>query len=669
MRYLKQSTTVTVQVGPFLDDTDFKTAETALSPTIEISKAGAAYAARNSATAISHDADGWYRVELNTTDTGTVGPLMLKSTETGALHVWHEFNILPANAYDSLVAGTDLFDVSVTQWLGTAAATPTVAGVPEVDVTHWIGTAAATPTVAGVPEVDVTHHGGTAGIFSGGRPAVLSGYDRQSVYLNTSIGVAGTTLYVNGTVTNPVSTLADALTILAAHTPDLNGIHLANGDTITLAAARNDTVFWTDDAEGVYWTLEPNGQTMNGNTFLFAYLTKDAADDGFNTWYKCYFFDDTGNPNGQKLPGTEYYECAFYSSQFDLARLNSGQTFLMIDCFGFNDGGVSFYFVANCGLSIANWKGGQITLKNMAAGNTATISVADGSPIVIDSSCANATVTVSGFTTLTNNGSGMTVVQTANVANQFLKPTTLGHTLDVTATGAAGIDWGNVENPTTTVGLSGTTVKTATDVETDTADIQGRLPAALVGGRIDANVGAISSDATAADNAEAFFDGTGYAGTGNTIPTVTTVTNQVTANVTALSGDSVAADNAEAFFDGTGYAGTGNVIPTVTTVTTVNGLAAGAITAAAVATGAIDADAIAADAANEIADALLDRSSAVDGLTPRQVMRLGLSADTGKLSGAATTTVVIRDRADTKDRITATVDSDGNRTAVTVDAT
>ena len=50
--------------------------------------------------------------------------------------------------------------VNVTQWLGSAAATPTVAGVPEVDVTHWIGTAAATPTVAGVPEVDVTHING-----------------------------------------------------------------------------------------------------------------------------------------------------------------------------------------------------------------------------------------------------------------------------------------------------------------------------------------------------------------------------------------------------------------------------------------------------------------------------------------------------------------------------
>jgi hypothetical protein len=67
-----------------------------------------------------------------------------------------------------------------------------------------------------------------------------------------------------------------------------------------------------------------------------------------------------------------------------------------------------------------------------------------------------------------------------------------------------------------------------TDIETDTQDLQSRVPAALVGGRIDANVGAISGDSTAADNEEAFFDGTGYAGTNNTIPTVTTVSNGVT---------------------------------------------------------------------------------------------------------------------------------------------
>lgn len=45
------------------------------------------------------------------------------------------------------------------------------------------------------------------------------------------------------------------------------------------------------------------------------------------------------------------------------------------------------------------------------------------------------------------------------------------------------------------------------------------------GGLINANVKQISGDATAADNEEAFFDGTGYAGTNNVIPTVTNVTN------------------------------------------------------------------------------------------------------------------------------------------------
>jgi hypothetical protein len=88
-------------------------------------------------------------------------------------------------------------------------------------------------------------------------------------------------------------------------------------------------------------------------------------------------------------------------------------------------------------------------------------------------------------------------------------------------------------------------------------------------GDVRSDVVQLSGDSTAADNAEAFFDGTGYAGTNNTIPTVTNVTNMVTANTTQISGDSVAADNAESFFDGTGYAGTNNTIPTVTSVTNI----------------------------------------------------------------------------------------------------
>lgn len=51
-------------------------------------------------------------------------------------------------------------------------------------------------------------------------------------------------------------------------------------------------------------------------------------------------------------------------------------------------------------------------------------------------------------------------------------------------------------------------------------------------------------------------------------------------------------------------------------------------------------------------------------------MKLLLSAASGEVSGAGTTTVTIRDIADSKDRIVATVDPDGNRTAIgTRDAT
>lgn len=60
----------------------------------------------------------------------------------------------------------------------------------------------------------------------------------------------------------------------------------------------------------------------------------------------------------------------------------------------------------------------------------------------------------------------------------------------------------------------------------------------------------------------------------------------------------------------------------------------------------------------------------VDGTTTgRQSMRLQNSALAGKASGLGTTTAVFRDLADTKDRLTAVVDADGNRTAVTRDAT
>lgn len=73
----------------------------------------------------------------------------------------------------------------------------------------------------------------------------------------------------------------------------------------------------------------------------------------------------------------------------------------------------------------------------------------------------------------------------------------------------------------------------------------------------------------------------------------------------------------------------------------------------------------------ENADAYLDRTDGVEtGVTPRQQMRVGLAADAGKLSGSvpgSASTILIRDQADTKNRISATTDKNGNRLTTTLD--
>lgn len=90
---------------------------------------------------------------------------------------------------------------------------------------------------------------------------------------------------------------------------------------------------------------------------------------------------------------------------------------------------------------------------------------------------------------------------------------------------------------------------------------------------------------------------------------------------------------------------------------------AGVITASAHAVGAIDAAAVATDAVNEIRDSVI--GAAVDGSTTlAESLRLSNAALGGKASGLSTGSPVYRDLADTKDRITATTDADGNRTAV-----
>lgn len=125
--WLKQSTAATIKLGPFLDDTDGKTAETALTISqadIRLSKNGGDIAQSNNATGATHDELGYYDIPLDVTDTNTLGRLKVAVSETGALPVWQDFMVVPANVWDSLF-GADVLQVhavEIANGLITAAA-------------------------------------------------------------------------------------------------------------------------------------------------------------------------------------------------------------------------------------------------------------------------------------------------------------------------------------------------------------------------------------------------------------------------------------------------------------------------------------------------------------------------------------------------------------------
>lgn len=125
MRYLKQSTATTLILGPFLDSTDGVTAETALTisqaDVLLWKEGGTTLAQKNEATSCTHRSNGLYTCPLNTTDTNTLGTLVVSVSESGAVPIRQDYTVVAANVYDSLFgAATDKLQVDVIE-IGSSA--------------------------------------------------------------------------------------------------------------------------------------------------------------------------------------------------------------------------------------------------------------------------------------------------------------------------------------------------------------------------------------------------------------------------------------------------------------------------------------------------------------------------------------------------------------------
>lgn len=170
---------------------------------------------------------------------------------------------------DGALAGDDITTAgaNVGAWLGTAVATPAVAGVPEVDVTHWLGTAAATPTVAGVPEVDITHIGGTAVTAAAGIPEV-----KVASIANGAVTAAA----VATDAIDADALAADALTEIfnKVLTTALTEAYAADGAAPTLAQFM--FMLWSALAEFSISTTTITAKKLDGSTTAMTF-TLDSA--------------------------------------------------------------------------------------------------------------------------------------------------------------------------------------------------------------------------------------------------------------------------------------------------------------------------------------------------------------------------------------------------------
>jgi predicted Fe-Mo cluster-binding NifX family protein len=299
-------------------------------------------------------------------------------------------------------------------------------------------------------------------------------------------------------------------------------------------------------------------------------------------------------------------------------------------------------------------------------------------------------------------------------------------------TGVTGLNDLDASGVRGAVGLASANLDTQlAALQSDTDNIQTRIPAALVGGKIDANLGSVTAAAiTAAAFAANALDavwatatrlltagtnivlakGTGVTGFNDLAATGvenavwnTVLSSHLTALSTgaALNAAGSAGDPWSTALPGAYGAGTaGKIIgdnnagiiaigaKTVNlpsdpadasdiaaafsavsgTLTTLGGYSVAIkaktdnLPAAPAAVGDIPS-------ANANADALLDRANGVEtGWTLRQVLRIVFAALGGTSSGLATATALFRAGNDSKVRINATVDADGNRSVVTLDA-
>ena len=250
MRVIKQATQTDVILGPFVDNTDFKSLKTAyvsnssgidIDVISAITKSDITLSCSSGDGYFRHVSNGYYALTLSSDNTATLGPLRVTYGVNGSLPGWEEFLVVSANVYDSLVGNTDIpTDTANAVW---ASTTRTLTS---------LGT-----LVADVDSLLSANHGAGSwltgdGTGSSGGPLIL-GTIPVSYTLTLAPEGSGTPI-ANAEV--HISTQPAGLNVIAAGTTNVLGDLVINGQT----------VFWLPAGTFYYWRSKAGYSFTNPDT-------------------------------------------------------------------------------------------------------------------------------------------------------------------------------------------------------------------------------------------------------------------------------------------------------------------------------------------------------------------------------------------------------------------
>lgn len=192
MRELRQSTAVTVKLGPMLDTAgDPVTGLTITKADLRLSKNGGNMAAASADQGASdagapHDELGAYDCSFNTTDTNTLGHIRAIALEAGAIVGWEDFNVLTANDWDAKY-DTGVKNANTTQFAGqtvTAAAGVTLPASVASPTNITAGTITTVTTLTNAP----ADSAGVTTLLTRIPSGIFTGITRLSHWLGAIMG-------------------------------------------------------------------------------------------------------------------------------------------------------------------------------------------------------------------------------------------------------------------------------------------------------------------------------------------------------------------------------------------------------------------------------------------------------------------------------------------------